>query len=165
MDLTPGKIIRVYRPVVCLHRGDSLISKLIRWQTRSEYSHASIILEDGTHYEAREGRGVLRHSEFTLTNPTEKVDRFAVTTFSETEYRDLWVFLEAQVGKGYDWTMVARFVSRRQETRKSRGLWFCSELVFAAFKSAGVPLLRGTEPWEVSPGLLARSPLLEPISE
>jgi uncharacterized protein YycO len=146
---------------VCLHRGSSVVSRLIRWQTRSEYSHASLLLPGGHHYEAREGRGVLRHAGFTLTNPTEQVDAFAVD-LTPTQFDDLRHFLGAQVGKPYDWLMVARFVSRRQESRGTSGKWFCSELVYAALQQAGVPLFRATEPWEVAPGLLARSPLLRP---
>jgi hypothetical protein len=51
-------------------------------------------------------------------------------------------------------------VSRRQASRKAAGVWFCSELAFAAARQAGISLLGATEPWEVSPGLFARSPLL-----
>lgn len=149
---------------LCLHRGSSLVSKLICWQTRSEYSHASIVTPDGAHYEAREGKGVLRHEKFTLTNKSERVDTFSVT-LTRTQLDDMLAFLDAQVGKGYDWTMVARFVTRRQESRASSDRWFCSELAFAAFQQAGVTLLRATEPWEVSPGMLARSPLLLPIPD
>src|SRR5262245_16673912 len=124
---------------VCLHRGTSLVSRLIRWQTRSHYSHASIVLPDGTHYEAREGKGVLRHRSFTLTNSSEKVERFAVG-LSEIQFAKLAAFLDSQVGKPYDWTMVARFITRRQASRSTAGKWFCSELVFAALEAAGVSL-------------------------
>jgi len=60
---------------------------------------------------------------------------------------------------------VARFVSRRQASRASRGKWFCSELAFAAARKGGVHLLKNVEPWEVSPGGLSRSPLLTKITE
>jgi uncharacterized protein YycO len=94
--------------------------------------------------------------------PGEAVDLFLVDGLTETQEEDVAWFLFQQLGKPYDWTMVARFVTRRDESRASSGKWFCSELVYAAFKQAGVPLLRATEPWEVSPGLLAKSPLLRP---
>jgi uncharacterized protein YycO len=138
------------------------VSRLIRWQTRSEYSHASILLATGEHYEAREGKGVLKHARFTLTNKSEAVDYFALP-LNAVQYDRLVAFLEKQVGKGYDWTMVARFVSRRQESRASTEKWFCSELAYAAVMVAGRDLLRETEPWEVSPGLLGRSPLLRKV--
>lgn len=145
---------------VCLHRGDSLVSKLIRWQNRSDYSHASIVLPTGEHIESREGQGVLWHPKFTLTNPTEKVDWFVVN-LTAGQVEDLWNFLKAQRGKPYDWPMVFGFVSRsRIEGHESEGKWFCSELVFAAMQAAGLALLARTDAWEVAPGLLARSPFL-----
>jgi hypothetical protein len=70
-------------------------------------------------------------------------------------------FLDAQVGKRYDWASVLRFVSRRktdpfQATRR----WFCSELAHAAWTvGTGIPLLRLPSS-EISPGLLAASPFL-----
>jgi uncharacterized protein YycO len=144
---------------VTLHRGSALVSKLIQWQTRSEYSHAGIVLPDGHFIEAREGAGVREFSTGLVANKGEAVDLFHVYV-TETQAGEIMDFCREQLGKKYDWTMVARFVTRRQESRSTTDKWFCSELVFAAFKQAGVVLLRDTQPWEVSPGLLARSPLL-----
>lgn len=144
---------------VSLHRGNAWISKLIRWQTRSVYSHAGVVLPDGKFIESREGKGVLEHDQLVVAN-NEEVDLFHVMV-SDDQALLLSRFLRSQLGKPYDWTMVARFITREQETRSSTGKWFCSELVFAAFLEANVELLRDTHPWEVSPGLLARSPLLK----
>lgn len=146
---------------ICLHRGSSLIGKLIRWQTRSEYSHASMVLPDGLFVEAREGIGVRALPRLTKA-AGETVDMFSIS-ITETQASEIAAFAKEQLGKPYDYAMVARFVSRRHESRSSRGKWFCSELVFAACKQAGVNLLRATDPWEVSPGMLARSPLLVPV--
>jgi hypothetical protein len=66
-------------------------------------------------------------------------------------------FARAQVGKPYDYRGIAGFLARRNyATAKS---WFCSELVSAAFATAGAPLLR-LEPHKTSPGDLRTSPLL-----
>lgn len=145
---------------ISLHRGNALISKLIQWQTRSEYSHAGIVLPDGCFIESREGAGVREFQTGLVGNKGEAVDLFHVMV-SEDQALLLSRFLRSQLGKPYDWTMVARFVTRQHEARASSGKWFCSELVFAAFLEANVELLRDTHPWEVSPGLLARSPLLK----
>lgn len=148
------------RITICLHRGTGAISRLIRWQTRSEYSHASMILGSGLFIEAREFIGV--RALQSLTAPAgEEVDLFHVE-MSATQMEEAADFALAQLGKPYDYTMVARFVSRRDASRASSGKWFCSELVYASLQVAGVSLLRDTQPWEVSPGLLARSPLLRP---
>lgn len=148
---------------VALFRGPGIVSRLIRWQTRSAYSHAAIVLPSGAVIESREWKGVRQLPKLEPQNG-EEIDLFTVEV-TETQLEEIAWFLNSQLGKAYDWTMVARFVTRRQESRSSAGKWFCSELVFAAFQQAGIDLLRATEPWEVSPGLLARSPVLQPLPE
>lgn len=136
------------------------MSNLIRWQTRSEYSHVSIINYGGILIEALQGHGVIRNRALADVQAREDVDVVFVDVpdVSVLIAADTW--LQEQIGKGYDYTMVARFVTRQKETRKSSGKWFCSELAFQYAKEAGVDLLRDTEAWEVSPGLFAKSPRL-----
>src|SRR5688572_30038297 len=124
---------------VVLFKGKGLVSRLIRWQTRSEYSHAALLLEDGTLIESREGKGVQAIANW---QRPENAVLFEVKGLQEEWARGAREFLSAQIGKKYDWLMVARFVSRRQEKRSTSGKWFCSELVFAALQKAGVALLR-----------------------
>lgn len=151
--------------IIGLHRGTGLVSKAIQWQTRSPYSHASVMCRNGCGIEAREGKGVRITADWLkFKAPGEQVDLFVVDV-TEAQANSIEAFLLEQVGKKYDWTMVARFITRRQESRDSSGKWFCSELVFAAFQQAGVDLLRDTQPWEVSPGLLGKSPLLRLVYE
>jgi uncharacterized protein YycO len=145
--------------MIALHRGAGIVGTLIRWQTRSPYSHASLYCPGDGVIEAREGHGVRR-----LTNldpkPGEKIDLYAVPSATAEQLRRAWTFAQIQVGDAYDWTMVLRFISRRQASRKDSGKWFCSELAFAAFHHAGLDLLARCQPWEISPGLLGKSPLL-----
>lgn len=145
---------------IALYGGSGVIGTAIRWQTRSQYAHAALV-RGKVLIEAKEGKGVLARQ---LEPADEAATYFEVRGLTDEQVAQAWAFAAVQVHKGYDWTMVLRFVSRRQESRASTGKWFCSELVYAAFKEAGVDLLRETEPWEVSPGLLARSPLLRVIS-
>jgi hypothetical protein len=91
------------------------------------------------------------------------VDLFRVRA-TEAQELSIAIFLTDQLGKPYDYTMVARFISRRQAAREQSGKWFCSELVYYAFMQAGINLLDRIEPWAVSPGLLALSPLLIPVN-
>lgn len=150
-----------YHPPVfiALHRGPGLLGTLIRWQTRSPYSHASLYCAGDGVIEAREGHGVRRLSQLDPAEG-EKIDLFRIASATPDQLALAWEFAHRQLGKPYDYTMVARFLSRRQASRKESGKWFCSELAYAAFAHAGLDLLRGTEPWEVSPGLLGKSPLL-----
>ena len=144
---------------VLLFHGRGLISTLIRWQTRSQYSHAAIQLNDGSIIEAWQGAGVRKLPGF--TRGTEGIDAFEITA----PYNHLAVleFLDSVLvdNDGYDYFGVLRFVSRRRARDNKK--WFCSELVFAAIQAGGLNLFERTQPWEVSPGLLARSPYLRPV--
>lgn len=152
------------QPVICLHRGSSIVSRLIRWKNRSAYSHLSILFPDGAHFESREFRGVLKHDKFTRTNKTEIVDRFVFAEpLTGDEIAAGRAFLEAQVGKPYDWPMVWGFVSRSEhEGPSSAGRYFCSELGahWALAMGDRRRLLRRIDPWAMSPGHVALSPLL-----
>lgn len=145
---------------VVLFRGKGCVASLIKWQTRSRYSHAAILTSDGTLIQSQGKPGVHAIPDWIQTRDAELFD---VQGLKWEDENTALSFLSDQIGKPYDFLMVARFVSRLQENRKSSGKWFCSELVFAALQKAGVDLLRDTEPWEVSPGLLSKSPLLIPV--
>jgi uncharacterized protein YycO len=148
-----------YSLLIGLHRAPGVFGRLIRWQTRSDYSHASLYCVGLGVIEAREGKGVHRMPGYEPKRG-EVIELYRVNAMTDEEMNSAWTFAASQIGKAYDWTMVARFVTRRQESRPSSEKWFCSELVYAAFHHAGHELLRATQPWEVSPGLLARSPYL-----
>jgi uncharacterized protein YycO len=140
-----------------LHRSDGFVSKLIKLQTRGDYSHASLVLPDDTVLESMQGRGVVHGRK--VESCRECVDLFTVLAIAKVQDAAIG-FAMSQLGKPYDYTMVARFVTRRTESTRTKEKWFCSELVFAAFLHAGLPLLRDTQPWEVSPELLSKSPYL-----
>lgn len=142
---------------VAIFRGIGMISALIRWQTRSPYSHAAVMFDDGEIIESWPGKGVQLLPA--LKRGTDGIEFFDVPV-STGQKQAITTWLLAQLGRKYDYVGVLRFVSRRKATDGPR--WFCSELVFEAFRQAGVDLLARTQAWEVSPGLLARSPLLLP---
>lgn len=143
------------RARVLLFRGRGLISGLIRFQTRSEYSHAALLMPDGRILESWQGAGVRVHE---LTD-WAGIDAFSVRGMSGDQWDQALAFAWRQLGNRYDYLSVLRFVSRRDAPENGR--WFCSELVFAALAIAGVRLLARVEAAEVSPGMLAWSPLLE----
>ena len=150
--------------LVALHRGEGFIAQAIQWQTRSVYSHASVVFEEtGVVIEAREFKGVRSILWDEVAASGEAVDVFRVKGLLPEVEEAVGEFLQAQLGKPYDYTMVARFITRRQGAREESGKWFCSELVFAAFAQAGVKLLERIEPWAVSPGMLRLSTRLEEI--
>lgn len=140
---------------VCLHHGKSLLSGLIKWQTRGDYSHASLILPNDRHVEAREFKGVVAHREFTAPRG-ETADVFELPITEEQE-QALDHFIRAELGCGYDWRAVFAFITRRTPAKASARKWFCSEFVAACLGAAGIPLFRATHDWEISPAFLARA--------
>jgi uncharacterized protein YycO len=141
---------------VLLFRGRGIVSGLIRWQTRGQYSHAAMLLPDGRVLESWEGAGV----RITELRDWAGVDVYEVPWMTAAQWQTAIALATKHVGKKYDWWSVIRFVSRRKMPANDR--WFCSELVFHALQAAGVNLLERIDPAEVSPGMLALSPLLVP---
>ncbi len=147
---------------VILYQGTSIIDRLVRLQTRSKYSHAAIALTPAggefTHtYESTWKTGVHCRN---FSRADWSADWFIIELRQDQydklkNWLDLWVNQNAR----YDTIAICRFLTRRRGKSDTR--WFCSELVFAALQHVGITLLRDTEAWEVSPGLLSKSPLLE----
>lgn len=130
----------------------------IRWQTRSKYSHAAVLMPDGkTVVESYPGVGV-RVRRLTV-NDWAKITAFRVDGFTAAHWEEVIRFATAQIGAGYDWVGVIRFLTRKPATVNGR--YFCSELAFEAISRAGKQLLRA-EPCDVSPAMLALSPFILP---
>lgn len=145
---------------IALHRGSGIVSRLIRWQQRGEWSHASVILRSGAVIESREFIGVRQLPKLTAAKG-ELIQVFSVECTDEQADK-IEEFLKAQIGKKYDYPMVLGFMSRSsREGQQSGGKWFCSELAFAAFLRNGIALLARIDPWAVSPPHLSYSPLLK----
>ena len=122
---------------ILAYKGRSIPSRLIRLQTRSEYSHVAVQMDDGTVIEAWAIGGV-RH----VASPTEAhkpgtpIDVFEIKgTYDEGMVRR---FLKSQLGKRYDYRAIVRFLTRRKMRADDR--WFCSELVIEAFRRGGLHL-------------------------
>lgn len=148
------------RGKVLLFRGGDPISWLVKVQTRSQYSHAAILLEDGKScVESYPGSGVrirqLTDADF------GRIDIYDVRGMTDEMWRTAINFALEQLDKGYDWRSVLRFVSKVPSSDNSR--WFCSELVFKAIAVAGVRLLDRVPSAEVSPAMINLSPLLIPV--
>ena len=145
--------------MIALYKGTSMLSRAIRWQTDSDYSHASWLLPDGREIEAWKGRGV--HVNCSLGDghtPGTVIDIFTLPELSDMQRMQVQAFLDDQLGKPYDWKGVARFLSRGR--RHSDRRWFCSELVAAGCIAAAFPLL-DLPAWKTTPGLIATSTRLE----
>lgn len=143
-------------PAILLFHGRGILSALVRWQTRSRWSHAALLLPDGkTIIEAWPGKGV---QQKTITD-WAGVEAFDLD-LTEGQWANAIAFARSKIGCGYDYLGVARFLTRRERDNPAR--WFCSELVFAALDRANAPPLARIKAWAVSPELLAISPCLFP---
>lgn len=140
---------------LCLHRGRGIVSKLIEWQSRSKFSHASMLFSDGVVIESREFVGVHRLPKL-VNRPGEIIDVFEVLTNQKQEHA-IRSFAEAQVGKRYDYRSIVRFMTREPVTNWQMNNWFCSELAFASFDAGGIRLLNTIRAWAVNPGHLSLS--------
>jgi len=141
---------------ILAYQGISPISRAIRWQTRSLYSHIGVELDDGTVVEAWHKGGVQRSRDFAAIHTRGTlVDVFGIGPDIDSDAAEKWLL--EQVGKAYDFRSVFRFLTRRHAPANDR--WFCSELAESACLIGGVHLLNGT-PSEHSPRDIVMSPCL-----
>jgi uncharacterized protein YycO len=144
-------------------------SKIIKYHSRGEYSHAAMIFGDciieawADRIFPPKGEVYQRPLGFGHTKGTE-IDVFRINPkfIDESKVENANNFLLHQVGKGYDFKMVFAFITRRsKEGRSSTDKWFCSELAYVYMEKLGVPLFKRTNAWEITPDMLKRLQVLE----
>lgn len=142
---------------------DGLFARWIQWQTDSPYCHAALVFNNTLLVESRVGKGVIQvpFQPDPVVDHDPVIDLYEVEGLTDEDIGVIWDFTRAQLGKGYDYWGAFRFLSRDRLPENDR--WFCSELVYAALQAAQVELLERVEAWQVSPGLLARSPRLKAL--
>jgi len=147
---------------VLAYKGISLISKAIRWQTRSEFSHIAVELNDGSVVEAWHKGGVVHSGSFRAlhTPGTEVVVYEFDPGLTEEQELALERWLLSQVGKKYDFRSVFRFLTRRKAPADD--MWFCSEYLLTGCIKIHNRLLNGN-PSEQSPRDTVMSPKLKAV--
>jgi uncharacterized protein YycO len=141
---------------LCYYHGRSCISRLIEAFTWGPISHVAVRdPETGCVWEAWQG-GVKRSPSIsTLHTERTQVDVYAVD-LTDAQHEIVTGFLEAQVGRPYDYRGIASFLLRINVGKT--GAWFCSELAQAAFAKASIMLLR-CQPFKATPTMLSYSPV------
>lgn len=169
--------------LIAQYRGRSWMSKAIRFITRSHYSHSAFLFDENTEAAAAKlerngfdfgGLGNLHAGavfeawdcgvrscphigyEHDLNTPVDVFRLVKPLTLSEEQ--TLLMSLVPEVGVPYGFRNVLRFISKRPGNLDKT--WFCSELVFEKLAGVGRTLLDRTQPWEVPPDWISRSPLL-----
>ncbi len=117
---------------------------LVRGITHGAYSHCELVFPAGVWYSSSASDGGCRFKQ--IASDPEKWDFLAVAV-DESRVRR---FCDREVGCGYDWFGVARFVI--PWLRQSRERWFCSEVVLAGLQQGG--LFPGVDAWRITPVLL-----------
>lgn len=135
--------------ILCF-RGQGLGSYLIRWATRSVYSHCGLtyVFEDRVYcLEAVGAAGVRLALMSTLIDRYDGgVDYFDVIGPDDGQRKRALGFAFQQLGRVYDNRGILRFaraiLMRNRDPKPFEDQdWFCSELVAAAYSEAGFPLV------------------------
>jgi hypothetical protein len=141
---------------VLLFTGGDPIASIVKWQSRSHYSHAALLIPGANRViESYPFHGV-RQRALTVRD-WERVHAYEVPSMTPQMWDAAVAFCESQHGKPYDWRSVLKFVTRTPA--RENGKWFCSELVFKALEVSYLrPLQMKAE--YVNPGHLPASPYL-----
>lgn len=126
----------------------------------SLYTHAGLVLDDGTYLEARPGGAVIRPLE---TLWERKAVAFSQNDLSEDQRAALVASARALVGTQYTFTRFFYLAARTFGWSWAQGVLdarcrdavICSELVARIYELAGLPLFPGRKPGDVSPGSFA----------
>ena len=144
---------------IVAYKGQSFFSKAITRFTDGPYSHVALMLDSGEIVEAYPGKGVRRRSGiFDGLSNNPEADVFILT--KQIDDQSVEEFLNRQIGKKYDWSLITRFVTHTNESRKLGNKWICSEIVFASIWKGGLKLLERIDAWKVHPSLIPLSPYL-----
>lgn len=130
-------------------------SFLIRFGTRSDWSHVDAVLPDGSLLGALPQDGVqIRPPNYAPLTASLTV---SLDTDCETQFYEI---LKSQIGKPYDWRAVVSFAFGDRDWQEADS-WFCSELQVWAIMQCGffkAPLLIPTDRISPRDQLLLFSP-------
>jgi hypothetical protein len=162
---------------VIMYKGTKILPRLIRWLMGSPYSHAGIAVWWNERLMVMEAamRGVMI-SPLSLTIYRHKgsVEWFSCKKeISKEDRLKMVIFAQEELGKSYArWksllfglkVLFKRDLGKKDELRMENKL-FCSQYVAQIYNSIGLDLKKNREDRFMSPGDIARSPLLEKRGE
>jgi hypothetical protein len=167
--------------LIALYRASTIWGAAIAWGTRSDYCHAGLVsVADGVIIESVEGRGV---RETTITEAASRnpglIDIYRVAGVYDPQ--EAIAAMRSLTGMKYGWKnllatavrhmpliqIAARiagvrlFPSGLEDSQGLLGAPNCSAAVAFAVQHGGVDLVRRLSVWAVTPGDIARSPLVD----
>jgi len=162
---------------VIMYEGKSMVPKLVSWFTRSPYSHAGIAVWWNERLMVMEAtmRGVrVMPLSRNIFKHKGKVEWFtSKQEISDEDRLRMVIFAQEELGKSFArWKAVLfglkillnRNLSRQDQLRMENKL-FCSQYVAQIYNSIGLDLKKNREDRFMSPGDIARSPLMEKRGE
>ena len=151
--------------LVALYQNQTIVSGLIRFWTRSKYSHSELWnTETGQSISAQAEGVIIKDIPRLHTHGRgAKVDTFVYNgNLSTAQEALVWKLAKDKLGRKYDYRSVfIGFVFGVRESPASRAKWFCSEVVVESFRRAGLPLLKRAASYEISPRDLDQSAHLD----
>jgi hypothetical protein len=161
---------------VLMYRGHGPISRLIRLATGSPYSHAGIAARWNDRLMVMEavGKGVVvTPLSANVTGYHGSVELFTAVPEISDEVRERMIrYAQEELGKEYGrWNAIVlglrlllkRGIEARDRLRRDRRL-FCSHYVAQVYNVGGHDLKRGVSDRFMSPGDIARSPVLRRVA-
>ena len=145
------------------YRGAGAGSRVIKWFTRSEFSHVSLIFHMhgyAQEIEAIQGEGVIQHKPHTSRHK-EFLDLAVPVSYEQI----LNIHINAMrcIGAKYDWKGVISFLLHRKKHTLDK--FFCSEFNAYQLLKGGYPISRRA-PYRQSPDNVMESlRLIDPVTE
>jgi len=140
----------------------SLFSAGVKFFTHSKWSHVQAVV-------GMEGEEIVVVSAdaegvFCRAAREGELKRYAILTYpgiTKEQREKVCKFLFSKIGSGYDYIGILDFLIDSDIQAEER--FFCSELVFLAYQSAGIHLQERMDHAFVSPEILYISPILKVI--
>jgi hypothetical protein len=177
MEKNPSSQNKKIKTYVLASKGKSFVSRLIRkFQQGFPYTHIAYVLEpdkenplviEAWHQPYRftfkppflTGGGVYQYYFAPNHTPGTEFTIFSIEVTPEQKEK-IENFLIEQLGRSkYDFKGILGFATFSDYQNPNK--WFCSELVYAAYKQAGVELLNFIEPYKVTPRIFLLSPYVK----
>lgn len=143
---------------ILLYKGTSIISKIIRFITKSEYSHSAIVIDECHVAECN-----IWYS-FRIRHISYVSDSYDLYRCKEEYNKDkIMEFIHNNIGSKYDYREILRCLGFKIKDDKNKLI--CSESVYDCFKYAGCDLLPYNEDGITTPSDISKSKLLEKINK
>ena len=135
---------------VIFSKNNGLISRIVCFFTRSDWSHVDIYDPDtDTVIGAEAGIGV---REKTLDELLMSSSKNMMVTFENLNSKKPLAYARSKLGAGYDWMACIGFVTKAMLENPQK--YFCSELISKAFAYGGYPIVLDERHIKVSPDLI-----------